>query len=761
VAAALLLYGCGGSGAARDDGPAADTTAPDTTVTDSLTGDTTTADTTTAADTTAADTLAPDTTTAADTTAADSLPRADRAPADTADRPALVDADSLSAFTDDGERIQDLFGNVFVRQDSTRLRSRYARRYLERDEFLFAQNVTIFERGDTLYADTVRYDKNRKIGRARGNVRLTDGQVTVRAPRAVYYTQEKRSVFPDSVVLVDSSRVLRARAGEYFSEEKRAEFYGNVRLTDPDTYMEADSVTYLRDEEESRARGNVFIERNPRSRRAASEDTTSRTFLFGRTARNEEKRKFSHIEGNALLVRIRADSAGRPSDTLLVAAHEMEATRLDTLNRLVAIDSVRIWEPTLSAVADSAVYDRVEPRRTAEPEPTPWQPPRPDDPLLARALFPPVPDLDSLIAATRIRGGARIEDRKARIEDRESRMGGRDSLRGDSLRPDSMRTDSLRADSVGIDSLRAGGSVEGAGDEAGGDSAEDSTEEPPLEESRLYQNPVTWFKNAQVTGDSIRVLVRNRSVDTVFVRGNAFAAQQDTAVGEIQQLTGKTITATFRDEALDRIVAEPNARAIRFLAGEGEGGNGAAKPSGDRIIIEFTDGEVTRVRVLGGVQSQYYQAGSVPEPFQLEGFSWTPERKPTRDALLTPRARERLGIALTPDAPQPDSLRPDSLRPDSLRPDSLRPDTMRAAPDSLVTETVPDAAVPDAEQRPAGIDTAATAPTGAGLPDSTSTKADSVETATPPARPAPPPRNEGTRVRSDTTRRSAEETENR
>ncbi|MFB6099305.1 MAG: hypothetical protein ABEK84_09395, partial [Salinibacter sp.] len=74
---------------------------------------------------------------------------------------------------------------------------------------------------------------------------------------------------------------------------------------------------------------------------------------------NREQQRYSRVEGNALLVRIRTDSTGTPSDTLVVGARRLEAFRTDTHRRLVAVGSVRIWQPDLSAVADSAVYDRV------------------------------------------------------------------------------------------------------------------------------------------------------------------------------------------------------------------------------------------------------------------------------------------------------------------------------------------------------------------------------------------------------------------
>lgn len=448
------------------------------------------------------------------------VPQPDTARADTTRR-AIVHADSLAASVEDEMRVQRLLGHVRVRQDSTRLRSNRALRYLGQGTYLFVGEVVIIERGDTLRADTVRYDKNRKVGQARGHVRLTDGAVHVRAPSALYFAEEKRSQFQEGVTLVDSASVLTSRAGEYFSDEKRAEFYDDVRFENERTYLEADSVTYFRKTGGSKARGHVFVERKAGDDPAAETDTTTRTLLFGQRARNRREDNYSRVEGRALLVQIRKDSTGAPQDTLLVRAHRMEATRVDTLRRMVAVDSVRIWQRDLAATADSAVFER----RT--------------------------------------------------------------------------RSDTLRQD-----------------------------------ETRLFRTPAAWFERSQVTGDTIRVVARNRSVDTVFVHHEAFAAQLDTTLNRIQQLRGQRLTGYFKQDSLRRLAVEPNAEAIWYLKKENGQPNGATKASGDRIVIYFKAGEVQRVSVQGGVQSTYYSESSLPEDFQLDGFQWRPDQRPTKEQLF-------------------------------------------------------------------------------------------------------------------------------
>ena len=269
-----------------------------------------------------------------------------------------VSANLLQGDVVNGERIRRLSGDVRLRQEDTRLWARNAIQYLDRREILFTGDVLVVERGDTLRADTVLYNSRLKTGQARGRVRLSDGDVLVRAPSGLYFTREKRAQFTAGVTLVDSSAVLRSAGGQYWSDEKRAEFYGDVRLDETRTHLEADSVTYFRETDISIARGHVFIERLGEQDDEET-DSLARTLLFGERAYNDDKAQFSRIEGSPLLVQLRQDSTGADPDTLLIRARVLESSGKDSLQRLIAIDSVRIWQKDLAAVADSVVSDRI------------------------------------------------------------------------------------------------------------------------------------------------------------------------------------------------------------------------------------------------------------------------------------------------------------------------------------------------------------------------------------------------------------------
>lgn len=610
----------------------------------------------------------------------DSLPSGDLEPplpssdstgvaADTGDTErAFVNADSLSAIRRDGERIQELFGNVFVRQDTTRLRSDYARRYLAREELLFEDNVVIYERGDTLRADTVRYDRTTEVGEARGNVRLTNGDVTVRAERGTYFADEKRSVFPDSVVLVDSSRVLRARHGTYWSDEQRAEFGGRVRLTRPNTTILSDSLTYYRDRDRSVAHGRVFIDR--RGGETAEPDSAARTYLFGRQADNRERHRYSQVQGNALLVQIRTDSAGAPTDTLVVQARRLEAFRTDTHRRLVAVDSVRIWQSDLAAEADSVVYDRVV---AASPDSAAGQ----EVPI--DTTRPPPDSIGAIAAETASVPGPSARERAEDEKDEEETAG---RAEGVAPRSSSDTTTAPPTDATPIpDSVAQARGVPGRGRpvQPWTTPTVQSEEALPLEEIRLFRDPMTWFEDSQVWGDSIRVRLRNRSPDTVFVRGSAFAGRRDSVLERVHQLKARNITAFFRADSLRRIRAQPNAETIRFLESAADSLGGAARASADWVVLRFLREGGRRIKFGPGIEGTWYrEPENIPEPFELEGFRWVPQRRPTRGRLLRDeRVRRRLDLR---PAPRPRPIARQGQRRSSVRPPRAQADSTAVPP---------------------------------------------------------------------------------
>ena len=146
----------------------------------------------------------------------------------------------------------------------------------------------------------------------------------------------------------------------------------------------------------------------------------------------------------------------------------------------------------------------------------------------------------------------------------------------------------------------------------------------------LTKQPIVWYDRNQVSGDSIAVRLANHKLQSVFVQGRAMAvSRSDTAlVHRFDQLTGRTLTLFFGENNIERIIAEKQSTSLYYLF-DNKTPNGANRSSGDRIVVEFTDGEVDQINVSGGVEGQYMpeqQLMGRERNHNLEGFQWYPRR---------------------------------------------------------------------------------------------------------------------------------------
>ena len=90
----------------------------------------------------------------------------------------------------------------------------------------------------------------------------------------------------------------------------------------------------------------------------------------------------------------------------------------------------------------------------------------------------------------------------------------------------------------------------------------------------------------------------------------------------------------FRANKLDQVDVEKNATSFYYLFDNKEP-NGANKSSGDRIFIDFNAGEVDRIKIVGGVQGQYFPEKMIlkhEQDYNLDGFRWY-ENRPIRQGV--------------------------------------------------------------------------------------------------------------------------------
>jgi lipopolysaccharide export system protein LptA len=152
----------------------------------------------------------------------------------------------------------------------------------------------------------------------------------------------------------------------------------------------------------------------------------------------------------------------------------------------------------------------------------------------------------------------------------------------------------------------------------------------------LQGQPIVWHEENQITGDSIVIVLSNRRLQRVFVFGRAMAiSRADTAnLARFDQLSGRAMTLHFSDDKLSRIEVDRTATSLYYLYDKGKP-NGANRASGDRIEMEFVDGRIERIKIIGGVEGRYLPEEMLAgreQNYNLDGFKWRTDR-PQRKSL--------------------------------------------------------------------------------------------------------------------------------
>jgi hypothetical protein len=152
----------------------------------------------------------------------------------------------------------------------------------------------------------------------------------------------------------------------------------------------------------------------------------------------------------------------------------------------------------------------------------------------------------------------------------------------------------------------------------------------------LRDNPVLWYGENQLTGDSVAARMVDGDLRDLHVVGSAFSisrskpAEQDTLYppGRFDQTRGREIHMFFENDKPRHIRISESAISLYYLFEDGAL-NGVRRESGDLILLDFVDGDAKTIRTIGGVEGTFYPekyVTGVESTYNLDGFIWREDR---------------------------------------------------------------------------------------------------------------------------------------
>ena len=221
----------------------------------------------------------------------------------------------------------------------------------------------------------------------------------------------------------------------------------------------------------------------------------------------------------------------------------------------------------------------------------------------------------------------------------------------------------------------------------------------------FYKKPIVWSQNKyQMEADSMRVLLKNNKIHTMFLKTKSFVISLDT-LRNFNQIKGRTVTAFFTTKVvnpdtllpntqgekegqqsmltattrqnipsaatnsapkdvsgnrsrviapdtvrlqekttLERVLVDGNGQSIYYALSEKNKLIGLNHVECSRMNIEFNDNKVGRIRFYGHPDSQLIPPKEFTgETQELDGFRWRESEKPTKGQVLwqeTPPAEQ-------------------------------------------------------------------------------------------------------------------------
>lgn len=145
---------------------------------------------------------------------------------------------------------------------------------------------------------------------------------------------------------------------------------------------------------------------------------------------------------------------------------------------------------------------------------------------------------------------------------------------------------------------------------------------------RLFQDPVLWAKESQITGDTILLFTKNKKADRIKVIDNSFMVNRvDPEV--YNQIKSSRMDGYFKDGSIDSVRAKGFAECIYYIQDEDSAYTGINESKSDILDIYFRDHALQKVVFRSSVTGTIWPIKQKdPREMRLQNFRWLENRRP-------------------------------------------------------------------------------------------------------------------------------------
>jgi len=144
---------------------------------------------------------------------------------------------------------------------------------------------------------------------------------------------------------------------------------------------------------------------------------------------------------------------------------------------------------------------------------------------------------------------------------------------------------------------------------------------------RLYNKPVIWSDENQLTSDSMAVFTKNQQTERLELYTAAFIASQVDTL-RFNQIKGRSLTGYFVNNELNKIVIKGNAESLYYLL-DGENVAGQDQSKSATIVAIVEKGKISEI-TISGTPEGFIDPPNVfrAKEIRLPGFQWLDHTRP-------------------------------------------------------------------------------------------------------------------------------------
>lgn len=143
----------------------------------------------------------------------------------------------------------------------------------------------------------------------------------------------------------------------------------------------------------------------------------------------------------------------------------------------------------------------------------------------------------------------------------------------------------------------------------------------------LYTNPILWSDSNQLTGDSVWLVVGNKSLHTMELFGTAFIVSQEDSL-RYNQIRGKYMKGFFKNNELYRVNVVGNGQTIYYVK-EDEKIKSVNRADCTDLHIFLKERQIDKINFITRPDATLFPLDKVDlKDLKLKGFSWRSSLRP-------------------------------------------------------------------------------------------------------------------------------------